>query len=178
VSESGRLALALANTVSAGRDLLTSPVGLARWLEGERGLPSRWTAAEPNLSRLTTIRAAIRDLLDARIVDQAPPRRALDVVNEASAAAPSSSSLTADWGSEDLPISNDAERGIRAAIARSAISLLAGSSGARLRVCAAARCGKYFVAGGRGRRWCSPACGNRSRVARHYERIRAGRPAP
>ncbi|MDP9487892.1 MAG: CGNR zinc finger domain-containing protein, partial [Actinomycetota bacterium] len=36
-------------------------------------------------------------------------------------------------------------------------------------------CLRLFVATNLRRRWCSESCGNRARVARHYERNRASR---
>jgi predicted RNA-binding Zn ribbon-like protein len=60
------------------------------------------------------------------------------------------------------------------AVARSAIELLSGRDRDRLRVCAAHGCERLFLARGRRQQWCSPACGNRVRVARHANRRRAG----
>jgi predicted RNA-binding Zn ribbon-like protein len=43
-----------------------------------------------------------------------------------------------------------------------------------LRACLAPRCVLYFVKDHPRRAWCSTACGNRERAARHYARRRAG----
>lgn len=54
--------------------------------------------------------------------------------------------------------------------------LLFGTSGAeRLRACLAPNCHHFFLREGGRREWCSPACGNRARVARHYQRHHADR---
>jgi predicted RNA-binding Zn ribbon-like protein len=54
------------------------------------------------------------------------------------------------------------------------IDFLAGPDRARLRACPAARCVKYFLQDDPRQTWCSPACGNRERVNRHYRRRTAG----
>ncbi|TAM39549.1 MAG: hypothetical protein EPN58_13325 [Rhodanobacter sp.] len=59
------------------------------------------------------------------------------------------------------------------ALAADAVSVLTGPSAAQLRVCAHPDCVLQFVARNPRRRWCSAAvCGNRARVARHYQRQR------
>ncbi len=65
----------------------------------------------------------------------------------------------------------------RSGIAVDAVALLTGDhESGPLRACLAPGCVLYFVADHPRREWCSPACGNRARVARHYERTtRRGR---
>jgi predicted RNA-binding Zn ribbon-like protein len=60
------------------------------------------------------------------------------------------------------------------AVGRSAIDFLAGPDRARLRACPAARCVKYFLQDDPRQTWCSPACGNRERVNRHYRKRTSG----
>jgi predicted RNA-binding Zn ribbon-like protein len=60
-----------------------------------------------------------------------------------------------------------------AQIAASAISTLVEDGGDRLRLCGAHGCNRMFVADHRRRRWCSRACGDRVRVARHYRNGKA-----
>src|SRR5574337_172687 len=63
---------------------------------------------------------------------------------------------------------------LRHALAADAVSVLTGPAATRLRVCAHPDCVLQFVALNPRRRWCSTAvCGNRARVARHYQRQRA-----
>nr|WP_083986585.1 CGNR zinc finger domain-containing protein [Frankia sp. EI5c] len=50
--------------------------------------------------------------------------------------------------------------------------MLGGGSGAAPRSCAAPGCPLFFVKHHPRREWCSAACGNRARVARHYARQR------
>jgi predicted RNA-binding Zn ribbon-like protein len=57
---------------------------------------------------------------------------------------------------------------ILGAIASSAVELLGSPDRELLRVCRAPRCGLYFVSARERQQWCTPSCGNRARVARHY----------
>ena len=59
-----------------------------------------------------------------------------------------------------------------AAFARDAIDLLTGPTAGDLRACGAPGCILLFVKDHPRREWCSNACGNRARQARHYERVR------
>lgn len=167
-------ALDLTNTASSGRDDLATPLRLAAWLERERHvLPPGDHDTAARLGRFLALRVAIRELIAARVAGIAPPGGAVDAVNEASASAPFYPALARDWGGDRRLVSSDATGAVLAAIARSAIELLAGSAGERVRECGARGCGRFFVAARADRRWCSLACGNRSRVARHYARVRA-----
>ena len=60
-------------------------------------------------------------------------------------------------------------------IAHQGVELLAGAGRDRLRACLAPNCLLFFFKEHARREWCSPACGNRARVARHYERHHAPR---
>src|SRR6185437_1658316 len=56
-------------------------------------------------------------------------------------------------------------------LAADAVALLTGPRATQLRKCANPDCILQFVADNPRRRWCSSAvCGNRARVARHYQR--------
>ena len=59
-----------------------------------------------------------------------------------------------------------------AQVADQSVGLLAGQDAARLRACYAPGCVLYFVKTHPRREWCSVACGNRVRAARHYQRAR------
>jgi predicted RNA-binding Zn ribbon-like protein len=50
--------------------------------------------------------------------------------------------------------------------------VLGGSGAGRLRRCEAPGCINYYLKDHPRRAWCSPKCGNRVRVARHYHRHR------
>lgn len=64
----------------------------------------------------------------------------------------------------DLPVS---------LIAHQAVELFAGPQRDQLRACLAPGCLLYFLKHHPRREWCSDRCGNRARVARHYQRHRA-----
>ncbi|WP_316742596.1 ABATE domain-containing protein [Streptomyces sp. MK7] len=55
-------------------------------------------------------------------------------------------------------------------IAHQAVGLFTGADRDRLRPCLAQNCLLFFVKNHARREWCSAACGNRVRVARHYRR--------
>ena len=59
-----------------------------------------------------------------------------------------------------------------AALAADAIDLLTGPHRADLRACGAPGCVLMFLKDHPRREWCSNACGNRARQARHYARAR------
>jgi predicted RNA-binding Zn ribbon-like protein len=60
------------------------------------------------------------------------------------------------------------------AIAHQGVEFFAGDRRDRLRACLAPNCLLFFLKEHSRREWCSPGCGNRARVARHYRRHRAG----
>lgn len=178
------LAVDLAGTVvvlSPGReiDLLTSPSDLAHWLRVEE--PWLGPAAEEAALRLPDfrgLRGAIRDLFGAVVAGEPIPDGPVDDVNAASAAVPTYPVLDVrDPSRPSVATVAGATKGrtaaLLAAIARSAVEIVGGPDRDRLRVCPAPRCGRFFVSSRPGRRWCTDACGNRARVARHLQRRRA-----
>jgi predicted RNA-binding Zn ribbon-like protein len=62
-----------------------------------------------------------------------------------------------------------------AEVADGTIDLLTVGTSDSLRACYAPGCVLYFVKTHPRREWCSVACGNRARAARHYEKIRSAR---
>jgi predicted RNA-binding Zn ribbon-like protein len=62
-----------------------------------------------------------------------------------------------------------------AEIAEQSIHLLGGGAAHKLRACYAPGCVLYFITSHPRREWCSVACGNRARAARHYRKVRARR---
>jgi predicted RNA-binding Zn ribbon-like protein len=60
-----------------------------------------------------------------------------------------------------------------AQVAGGTIELLSGSTAGSLRACHAPGCVLYFVKTHPRREWCSVACGNRARAARHYRKVRS-----
>ncbi|MEU6371296.1 CGNR zinc finger domain-containing protein [Streptomyces sp. NPDC046931] len=103
-----------------------------------------------------------------------PPRpEDVEVVNAASAAASLWPQLS--WAAPEMPgcelrMDPSACTLALAEIAHCAVRLLGGDQRLLLRACQAPGCVLFFVANRPTREWCSAACGNRARVARHYAR--------
>jgi predicted RNA-binding Zn ribbon-like protein len=102
---------------------------------------------------------------------------AIAVINEFAADAPRDQlamrdgrlTLTHDIGAAD------SARARLADVATAAIHLFTGPNAETLHACLAPGCVRYFTKSHPRREWCSEACGNRVRAARHYERIRKSR---
>jgi predicted RNA-binding Zn ribbon-like protein len=101
------------------------------------------------------------------------PATALRLLNEA---ADELGTAHLDWPADGDPVTRWAGRSAQpvelllGAIGRSGIDFLTGPDRTRLRACPAARCVKYFLQDDPRQTWCSPSCGNRERVNRHYQR--------
>jgi predicted RNA-binding Zn ribbon-like protein len=168
------LAVDFANTVIVVRpgeeiDGLATEADLARWLELERNRLGAAPGAEMRLRDFRRLRDALRRLFTAAA--EGAELRAPDIaaVNRASAAAPSFVQLRDDGVAVESRASSRVDA-ILGAIAASAVDLLGSPDRELLRVCRAPRCGLYFVSARERQQWCTPTCGNRARVARHYAR--------
>jgi predicted RNA-binding Zn ribbon-like protein len=149
---------------------LGSAGDLAAWLEAEGALePEERAEVSLRLADFVTLRSSIRELLDASIGGGPFPAAALERVNEASARVPRVLRLAPD-GAAETPLPAGPTPLLIARIAWSAIELLGDQDRSRPRRCGA--CGTYFEATRSDRVWCSNACGNRTRVARHHARRR------
>ena len=124
-------------------------------VRGPRGVVD---TLDPSLG-LTPLRDAIRELFDAAASGAAPPEGAVELVNGL-AAAP-----RLRWGARGPALVPEEPTG---QAARTAVELVAGG---RVHRCGNPRCVHFFVAGRR-RDYCSDACANRARVARHAARRR------
>jgi predicted RNA-binding Zn ribbon-like protein len=172
------LAVELHNTLYASQgqllDGLADSRSAAAWLQalGDR-VPAGGSGPAPNRNELTALREVVRDVLHAVMEGEAPSRADVDALNRACARAPRSPA--ARWR-RDLP-PQPATRfhsGRRAdivisAIAADAIDLITGPNREQLKACGAPGCVLLFKEHPR-REWCSSACGNRARQARHYRR--------
>jgi predicted RNA-binding Zn ribbon-like protein len=160
-----------ATALSLANARLGSAGDLAAWLGTEDALePEERAEVSLRLADFVTLRASICELLDASIGGGPLPAGALGRVNEASARVPRVMRLAQD-GAADIPMSAGPTPRLLARVAWSAIELLSGPVRTRPRRCDA--CGSYFEATRSDRVWCSNACGNRTRVARHHARRRA-----
>jgi len=164
------LPVELMNTIWADRDGVHD--ALDDTPEGATGRPE-----------LRCLRDALRRLAadatdDDRPAGQSPVAAvaaAVDEVNRAAAAAPRWKVLLHDGDGWDRRVASahDPAAAELATIAEQAIDLFGGPGRADLRACHAPGCVLYFVKEHPRREWCSAACGNRARVARHYRRTRS-----
>jgi predicted RNA-binding Zn ribbon-like protein len=190
------LSVVFANTVYAEhgtlRDTVDTPEKLAAWLGRHRAALSALTDPVPpmtlsavsplsvaDLADFLALRDAIRVLIDT-VVDEAPAApEALAVLNRCAIRVPAWPELVPG------PADGRFRRRLRGAagrpaygalgtLARDAIDLLSGEDVVLLRACQAPGCVQYFRKDHHRRNWCSPACGNRARVAKHYARTRTG----
>jgi predicted RNA-binding Zn ribbon-like protein len=177
------LAVELADTLvmvsEPPTDLLNDEEACRRFWELQAArLPEGWSV--PSLTATRRLRDAIRQLLDSAVHGQrrgAIDRAALQTVNSMSSRAQTIPEVrlvgkelrsVETWKARtpgDLAI---------AAAARSAIAILTEPGELqRLRRCANPNCSMLFINGDSRRRWCTAnICGNRARVARHYQRHR------
>jgi predicted RNA-binding Zn ribbon-like protein len=178
------LAVELHNTLFAhGGELIDGLADRAScdaWLAAlDRRLPPGGTRAGPRPAELIALRQAVRDAFHALLEGQLPPRTSIEALNRSSTRAPRAA--IARWRRDAPPVSGwdfgEASRAdvVLSALAADAIDLVTGPNGASLRVCGAPGCVLAFVKQHPRREWCSIACGNRARQARHYRRHAQGR---
>ena len=146
---------------------------LANWREPSTEWP---LASVPHdretLEELAEARGAVRRMLAATLAGAPFGAADVEAVNAWAATVPQYPQLDAEGrliivGRRLSPLAV-----ALAGVARSAIEILGTDLHERLAVCRAPGCGKYHLRGRADQVWCSPACGNRARVARHYRRTR------
>ncbi|WP_199552402.1 ABATE domain-containing protein [Streptomyces sp. N35] len=181
------LALDLANTRPVGpggpADLIGTPRQLAAWLAAEADrLPAEVRGRAPTaagLAALHAVRADVDAVVQALLDGAEPPASALRGLATAQGAAPRIRELA--W--EDGELRSATRRigspaaALAAVFAEDAVDLLSGPGAAKIKKCEAEDCILLFLPAHPRRRWCSPArCGNRTRVARYYQRHKPDRP--
>lgn len=189
------LALRFANTRYAvrgqARDDIGTPELLRAWLTrhadelGPAGAASHIGRAD--VPAFVELRDAVRALIAVTVHDLDPSRPpapagarapahddAIALLNRLSRGAPSWPRLMRADGRFRMieHTRDDADTSALAALAQDAIMLLGGDLSGTLRACGAPGCVRFFVKDHPRREWCSPACGNRVRAARHYLRHR------
>ncbi|MEV5328936.1 CGNR zinc finger domain-containing protein [Nonomuraea sp. N2-4H] len=173
------LALDLVNTRNADGEHLATPESLRAWLdlEAARFPEARDLAAadlgEPELATARELRGHTARALEHVRRGERPPQEALDAINRAQRAAPAVTELTWDDGALTATRRRDGSAAERLAawLAEAAADLLANPAVATIRKCEADDCVTLFLPAHPRRRWCAAArCGNRVRVARHYQR--------
>jgi predicted RNA-binding Zn ribbon-like protein len=175
------LAIELYNTLYAirgeMRDGLAEPESAISFL---RALGPRLDPRQPPdpcevpLGELVALRETIRSALRAVIDGRRPEVDILERLNRTAVRAPMS--WRAEARGDDWPIAvvyrHDASPGdiVLAAFAADAIGLVASCGRDKLRACTAPGCVLVYSQEDPRRQWCSNACGNRARQARHYLR--------
>ncbi|MEU7861950.1 ABATE domain-containing protein [Nonomuraea sp. NPDC049141] len=182
------LTLDFVSTIRAERsglvDRLSDVEGLTTWVRAHAAdldADPGFTATEALREETVRLRQAVRALF-AKAVAPEPPSRAdaaalpgfaesLALVNAAALAAPRAPQLS--WSGEPAlvvvpAVPAEPSARVRAALATAAVEFLAGPERGQLRTCQAPRCVLYFVKEHPRQEWCSTACGNRARAARHY----------
>ncbi|MFB4263901.1 CGNR zinc finger domain-containing protein [Nonomuraea sp. GTA35] len=169
------LALDLVNTRTAGGDLLTTPAELRAWLrlQADR-LPLPEVLTEADVIAVRRVREHVARALDRARRGDEPLAADLGALNRAQRAAPAVTELS--WNGQAVTaarrrVTGSAGERLAAWLAEAAAELLADPAVTRVRECEADDCVMVFLPAHPRRRWCSAArCGNRVRVARHYQR--------
>jgi predicted RNA-binding Zn ribbon-like protein len=177
------LAIELHNTLYAAGgiavDGLADAAQARAWLDGVAArlpLDDYPPGAPPAVDQLVVLRGAVRTALHAALDDVTQEPTVLEAINRASARAPWSpvAELQPSGLAERRSSYHGATRedAVIAAFARDAIDLITGPVRDELRACGAPGCVLMFLREHARREWCSNACGNRARQARHYARVR------
>jgi len=177
------VAIELHNTVYAAggelRDGLADAASAAAFVRAiaprltPDGLPG---GTGPPATELAALRAAVRAALGAAVAGEPPERDALDAINAAAARAAVSPRGVVRGGRVARAVDrHGAGRAdvVLGAFAADAIDLLTGPLRDEIRACGAPGCVLLYVRDHPRRQWCSNACGNRARQARHYRRTHA-----
>ena len=173
------------STVWAGtdglHDDLRTTADVDEWLDAVGIDRAGAHATEGELAKARALRDAVRRLAGYVTRDSRPAAvsamtdvaAALDRVNSAVAELPApllalrDSRLELGTHGGASPVTTGLAR-----VAEQAAGLLGGDDAAQLRACYAPGCVLYFIKTHPRREWCSVACGNRVRAARHYQRAR------
>jgi len=175
------LAVELHNTIyaSGGQlvDCLATESSTRAWLGALADrLPPHGKGRLPTRAELVQLRDPVRELLHSALSGETFSAANLDILNRISADAPRSP--VARWRRDAPPVADVDTHGasraavVLAALAADTIDLLTGPRRKALRACGAPGCVLLFVKNHPRREWCSAACGNRARQARHYARTR------
>lgn len=177
------LALDLINTRVRTRkgetDLLSTPTALEAWVAAQDGrLPSPDAPlTESDLAAVHTIREQVATAVEPARAGSPPPEQALNALNALTAAQREAAAYRElSWDQRVVTATprriGDYRARLVAELADAATDLLTNPSIDRVRQCEGRDCVLLFLPEHPRRRWCSPACGNRARVARYYQRHR------
>lgn len=130
----------------------------------------------PAVAAIVALRDVVRLALRVAVGAGGQDPRVLDAINAASRRA--ASAPVALWRADAPPelgttfLSAPRSDIVLGAFATDAVELLTGPHQADLRACGAPGCVLLYLKDHPRRAWCSNACGNRARQARHYQRTR------
>jgi predicted RNA-binding Zn ribbon-like protein len=171
------LAIDFANTLRRrGMDyeeLLAAPADLQEWASRQRGrvpVPSA-AAARGGLERVRAVRDDAFAVLRTAGLAEPLPRGPAARLNRVALRHPVVAQL---GGGSRVAGRPDRLDELLARAVGATIDLAVRAPAAGLALCDAPSCGQFFLRERDNQRWCGPACGTRSRVARHAQR-RAGR---
>jgi predicted RNA-binding Zn ribbon-like protein len=174
----------LMNTIWADRlgvhDALATAGNLRAWLSAVHLDEDEQDPGPGELELFRALRDALRrlaalltdDTRAAAVSATTGIAQAVADMNDAAAQAPTWPQLAYHDGELHLATAGHATQARRAlsSIAQQSIELLTSQDRVKLRACNAPGCVLYFVKNHPRREWCSTACGNRARAARHYQR--------
>jgi predicted RNA-binding Zn ribbon-like protein len=169
------IAIELHNTIYAREGARRDGLAQPGWLEaiGDR-LPAGGRGRKPTRAELAALRETVRAALHAALDGTPHDPDVLAALNAAAARAPQSPAAVWHRDADPTPAvdHHGATRAdiVLAAFAADAIALITGADRTRLGGCHAPGCVLMFVKSHPRREWCSNACGNRARQARHYAR--------
>jgi predicted RNA-binding Zn ribbon-like protein len=155
-------------------DALAGPAAAAQWLAA-RGLAYAGVELQDYCTtRVTTLRADVRELLRAVVDGRRPEAATLQAINAAMTLTPTAELLrwTPQQGltraAECSP--TQAVEHAMAVLATDAAALATGPDAGRLAACGAPSCNRFLIRTHARRHWCSVRCGDRVRAARAYAR--------
>lgn len=178
-------------------DALRDPTGVAAWIAAVHDrlaplLPPQSVsslgpgdvtldASEALAPNLRGLRDALRRLAGEVTADPRPAATsatddhatAVAVINQACALAPTWLQLAWSPGGDPTQLISSAAAPaeiVMSVLGQQAAALFTGPQRPELRACLAPGCVLYFIKQHPRREWCSDGCGNRARVARHYQR--------
>ena len=167
------LAIELSNTVYvSGGELADGLEAPQAWLEAIAPRLPAGSGAWPPAAALKELREAVRASLQPRRRHPLPRRSTRSTAPPRALRARPARRAGRCVAGTDYHGATRAEI-VLAAFAADAIDLLTGPRRADLRACGAPGCVLLFLKDHPRREWCSNACGNRARQARHYQRLRA-----
>jgi predicted RNA-binding Zn ribbon-like protein len=181
-----RLMITIWADADGQHDDLESAAAVDEWLDAVGADRAGAHATEGELAMARALRDAVRRIAAHVTGDDRPAAtaatadlaQAVDRVNAIAAELPAprltvrDGLLALDASAGPSPVTTGL-----ALVAEQAVALLGGEDASRLRACYAPGCVLYFVKTHPRREWCSVACGNRVRAARHYQRSRAAKGA-